>query len=147
MANRADERRERALALGPPIYGLAGQKPLAEFGSSWTNDETTALMLYFGPKGWRPLLGVQTTTEPVHEATPLLYLVGAREDKHSYPLTIDERTVSVDVDTVAVEFRILAIGEDLWSGAAAVADRWVLLKGVGLPAGGIQLDQINIADL
>jgi hypothetical protein len=64
VSKRTDERRERAVALGPPTYGLAGQKPLDEFGSSGFKDETTALRLKFGTKGRRPQLGVETTTEP-----------------------------------------------------------------------------------
>ena len=147
MANREDERRERALAIGPPVYGLAGQRPLDEFGSSRTNSETTALLLYFGTKGRPQRLGVQTTTEAVDDFAMLIQLVMLVHDKHSYPLTIEERTASVEIDAVIVRFRILAVADDLWCGAAPVGDRWVFLRGEGVPPGGVRIEPINFADL
>ncbi|HTT92197.1 MAG TPA: hypothetical protein VMF65_21770 [Acidimicrobiales bacterium] len=131
MAKRLEERRERGVALGPPIYGLAGQKPLDDHGSSRTNNETTALRLYFGTKGRPQRLGVETTTEPVNEFSLLAHLVVFVHDKHNYPLTIEERTASVEIDGVVVDYRILAVGDDLWCGAAPVGDRWVFLQGNG----------------
>jgi len=147
MVKRADERREKAVALGPPIYGLAGQRPLDGFGSHGVNNETTALRLYFGTKGRRQRLGVETTTEPVDEFSMLSQLVVFVHDKHNYPLTIEERTAFVEIDGVVVEYRILAVGDQLWCGAAPVGDRWVFLKGEDVPAGGIRVEPINIADL
>ena len=93
-------------------------------------------MLYFGKKGRRQRLGLETRTEPVEDTRLLLHLVASVDDKHGYPLTIEERTTSVEVDAVVVDYRILAVGDDLWCGASPVGERWLFLKGVGVPAGG-----------
>ncbi|MGO9657613.1 MAG: hypothetical protein ACLQVK_04970 [Acidimicrobiales bacterium] len=147
MTKRTHERRERAVALGPPIYGLTGQRPLDDYGWSGWKDDVTALKLEFGTKGRLPRLGVETTIEAVNEFRMLCQLVVFVHDKHKYPLTIEERTASVGIDGEVVEYRILAVGEDRWCGWAPVGDRWAFLKGDRVPAIGIRLERINIADL
>ena len=147
MPTRTDERRERAAALGPPIYGLAGQKALTDFGWHGVNGETTALRLNFGTKGRRQRLAIETTTEPVDEFRMLMQIVVDIHREHRYPLTIEERSASVEIDGSVVEYRILAIADDIWCGAVHVGDRWVFLAGDGVPADGITIEPVDVSDL
>ena len=86
--------RDEISSLGPPIYGLAGQKALTDFGWHGVNGETTALRLNFGTKGRRQRLAIETTTEPVDEFRMLMQIVVDIHREHRYPLTIEERSAS-----------------------------------------------------
>jgi hypothetical protein len=89
-------------------------------------------------------LAIETTTEPVNEFRMLMQIVVDLHREHRYPVTIEERTASVEIDGSVVEYRILAIADDVWCGAVHVGDRWVFLAGDGMPVDGITIEPVPV---
>ncbi len=50
----------------------------------------------------------------------------------------------VVVDGRSTDFRVLRIEDDLWSVTAPVGKRWVYLRGIGIPAINIEIEQREI---
>lgn len=90
---------------------------------------------------WGGLLVVETSLEPIHDRRILSLMIMNLEP--AYPLTIAEENMTVVVDGHAAAFRMLRLNDDVWSAVAAVGDRWVLIRGIGIPAEGIAIEQIE----
>jgi hypothetical protein len=127
-----------AKALGPPVYRAAGKVPRESFGAH--GDPPVSVDLSFGD--WGALLVVETSVEPVDDRRMLSLMIMNVEP--TYPLTITEENVTVIVDGHATAFRMLRLEDDVWAAVAAVGDRWVLVRGIGVPAEGIAIEQVEV---
>jgi hypothetical protein len=60
-----------------------------------------------------------------------------------YPLTITEEGITVIGDGHTTAFRMLRIDDDVWSAVAPFGDRWVCLRGIGIPAEDIEIETVD----
>lgn len=126
-----------AEALGPPVYRAVGQEPRQIFGTH--GDPPVSVDLSFGD--WGALLVVETSLRPIDDRRMFSLMIMNMEP--TYPLTITEEGLTVIVDGHATAFRMLRIDDDVWSAVAPVGDRWVCLRGIGVPAEGIAIEHVD----
>jgi hypothetical protein len=128
VSDRIPLLRDIARALGSPIYGVPGSTPAPSYGSHGPATQPRALGLAFGPQGKKLL--VETSVEPLRDRKLVVDLLFNADP--AYPLTIEERAVSISIDGREVDFRVLWINDRSWSDVAKIADRWVYLRGIGI---------------
>ena len=128
---------DNAEALGPPVYRAVGQEARQSFGAR--GDPPVSIDLSFGD--WGALLVVETSLEPIDDRRILSMLMMNMELR--YPLTITEESITVIVDGHPTEFLMLRIDDDLWSAVAPVGDRWICLRGMGIPAEHIEIETVH----
>jgi hypothetical protein len=134
-----------AATLGAPIYGILGLEPESSHGWSGPDASPTRLQLNFGPAN---LLAVTTSVQPTDAQTMLRRFgsqIAGSLDLLEFPITIEERLATLLVDGEYVEFQVLGVGVDLWFATAAVHDRWISLRGQGLPIGDFAVHSIDSA--
>lgn len=133
--------RDHAASLGSPIYGLAGQQPHdKDFGASRRGEDTTAVSLRFGT--YHRMVIVETSTEPINERSLLIGLLLSAE--LTYPITISERTVAIEVEGSMTEFRTIYIDDDLWCGVAQVGRRWLHLRSLNVRPGDVKVEPLAL---
>ena len=89
---------------------------------------------------WGALLVVETSLELVEDRRILTEMLMNAEP--TYPLHVTEEHLNVVVDGQSTAFRMLRMDDDLWSAVAPIGERWVYLRGMGIPATDIAIEHV-----